>query len=267
MIFRLHGVATPLIVAAILFLAWDYVHEATFVRWPGDWLGPDSYLALWRVRFSEGEYPALAPLTGNYLSQFGLQGVVLSALFPFWPGNSVAAYSLFSAQIVSLLTALTLAPVSVTVWRAAGPVSAFAFVFAAAFSPWLAKFAHSLYWVPFLLVAPLTYGALLGHAADAPGRTRWLFLAGVALLIALKALCGYEYITFTALIACAGYALSCAARGVPLRITPLALIFTATVIGFLFALALHVIQIIAWAGPDGINVLLDRAAERTASAR
>src|SRR5262249_56654974 len=99
-------------------------------------------------------------------------------------------------------------------------------------------------------------------------RLKLALLAGVGLLVALKALAGYEYITTVILAPVAAAWFHQHRAGEPLRkrLAFAAGLVSVGLAGFAAALVLHVAQVRAVLNEDGVAVIRERAVTRTAGA-
>jgi uncharacterized membrane protein YqaE (UPF0057 family) len=134
----------------------------------------------------------------SYLSQWGLQGVVWSALFPLFGHSLGALTALNSAAFSACLLCLGL------LYRRIFSLQfGVLFVGAAILSPWLTSFVHSLYWMCFIWLLPAIFAALTLRA-EAPWSRRLLWV-GAYLAFTVKCLSGYEYQSALMLFAAAPF--------------------------------------------------------------
>ena len=134
-----------------------------------------------------------------YYSQFGLHYKVL-ALFPrFLPVSPKTTF--FLARLVYL--ALSAALLGwMAYWCAArfNPAAGIVFTVLMLGATHLHLFAGNLYWASFWLLLPFAFSLNVYPA----WRERWgLFLGSIGLMMMLKSLCGYEYLSVMALAAAA----------------------------------------------------------------
>lgn len=233
--------------------------------------GPDSDLVLNRMKFAADGAPWWYPLywwaePGGtwYRSQFGLQGVMCGAAFRACGGN-VQDFVPWVAAGVAALTAAVLGLFFADVARRITPAAGHLGVLLAAGSPILLPFATSPYWVPFLLFAPFVAAwLLLPWGFGSAGRFGVVALA-VAGLTGLKALCGYEYLSAVVLAPAAAVVYHRAASGLGWRkrFLPAVVLVVADVGGAVGAMGLHVVQLGALDGSNGLAVIRERAATMT----
>ena len=123
---------------------------------------------------------------GEYQSQIGLQGWVFYYLSKFVP-RPLGSFHFGCLVALSLV----LSAICLQLYKKYGPVLAACFYFVTLFSPWVANFAQSLYWVAFTWFLPMLLGLIcLNHLEK-----RRLLYPLFFLAILLKCACGYEYIT------------------------------------------------------------------------
>jgi hypothetical protein len=249
---------------ALLFLAFTALLHLSFGRAALDVLGLtrepllgfESSLVLERMR-SAAEVPPLFPL-GEYRSQFGLQGVCLAAAvraFDLDPDR----FAYLAAQGACLLTAAAFAAFFASVAGRMGRTAAWAGALLTALSPTLPAFALSLYWLPPLMFAPFLAAWLAYPACAGSRRREWGLAGGVGLLVAVKALCGYEYISAVVLGPSAAvlyHQLSAVPPG-RARLRPHFTLLLGGVAGFALAFGLHLAQHVFLTG-DGLAVIRAR---------
>ena len=263
----------------LLFASWNHnllgipdgVHWSRTEARSG-YLGSESHLVVCRLVHA-GEVHPCYPLAGPaadvgfvpYPSQVGLTGIGLAAIqnATGLPTSSVAK----AAGIAFvLLTALTLAAVFASAQRWLGPPAGdVACVLAASTTAFL-PFAPSLYWVPWLLLAPFAITWCFYSMALTPGRRVALF-ASVGLAVLAKSLCGYEYITAVIAAPVAAAWFHHHRLGEPLspRVRTAFALVGVGLLGFAAAMILHVVQQDVVLGQDGVEVIRNRALTRTAS--
>ena len=149
--------------------------------------------------------------------------------------------------------------------RRIGPVSANVSVLLTACTPVLLPFATSLYWACFLLFAPFVTTWLLYPQCLASHVHQLGLFAGIAALVMLKCLCGYEYISTVILSPIAAVVYHRIASGEKLRscARPAVCLFLAGVLGFAVAVGLHVLQLNHITGGNALDVIRERAAGNT----
>ncbi|MDB5309367.1 MAG: hypothetical protein JWO38_3569 [Gemmataceae bacterium] len=259
----------------LLFASWEFnlLGLPDAVDWSrceprSGYLGTESHLILYRLQ--RADIPALHPLFSEaphgprpYRSQFGAQGIALSAACRL-TATDPARFAPPAASAFALLTALVVAGVFAAAHRDLGPPAGDVACVLAAFSPVFVKFAPSLYWVPFLLLAPFALVWVFGPRATTAGR-RAVLVAGVGMAVYCKALCGYEYITTVILapLAAAWFHQHRAGESPGRKVRAAAALVAAGLAGFALALGTHVAQIEAVFDEDGVAVIRERAVGRT----
>jgi hypothetical protein len=252
---------------AILYASFTYdvFHVAGPLR--DGALGFDSKFILTRFQQVSDGAPWWAPL-GEYRSQFGLQGVAVAALLRV-TGLEPMAFALLASKVFALLTAMVLAAFYVSITRTFGLLSGGAGVMLTGLSPVLLSFAPSLFWPSFLLFAPFV-GAWCLYPWLAERRWgTWALLGAMYVLVLLRSLCGYEYVTTFILspVAALFYHRYRAGR---MGWRFLGLTTAVGVVGvaaFGTALAVHAAQLsqlpdVAQSRGGGVAVILDRARTR-----
>ena len=228
--------------------------------------GYDSDLVMNRLTLA-GVHP-LHPLYGYshaidrgsaYTSQFGLQGVIQAAVHRQTSGD-VEVFAGRAACVFAALIALILAAFFVSLVPRIGPTATTVAVLLTAHSPILLPFATSLYWVAFLLFGPFVAAWLLYPRCNSAVRFAGL-AALTTILVGLKCLCGYEYVSTVALGPAAAVVYHHAARGERLRraVVPSLLLAAAGVAGFAAAVGVHATQLAAVTGQDALELLRGRA--------
>lgn len=137
-----------------------------------------------------GKYYPSAVLR-SYLSQYGLQGKIMSSLAKhFKPGQVYFDFEF----ICTLITAVVLT--LITFLLAVKYNKLFAGVTYVTFwlSPWMVNFARNTYWVDFTWFIPMLIGLVVSIYIS-ERKYRILGYIGATLSILIKSLCGYEYIT------------------------------------------------------------------------
>jgi hypothetical protein len=249
------GANLPLVVffAVSLFMVWSWLYAQQNAGILGA-AGSDSFLVVERI-FKAHE---LQWFEQRYVSQFGLQSMILSALYKLLGNTGVAQFALVAVQVFCLLTAVAWALAAPLVQRKLGAIGVIVLWSSLAASPWLMAFAHSLYWAQFTLVLPFTWAMTCGAMMHSGNLFRRRFLLGMSLLIFVKSLCGYEYISTITLLACAGYAVAALDHSKKPTLGAFAAVFLACVTGFFAAFAAHSAQLIAQFGMDGLQHILGR---------
>lgn len=247
-----------------LLLFASFSHDLFWVmgKFRAGHIGYDSYLVLNRLKLATEGADLFYPL-GEYRSQFGLQGALFSQIMLI-TGIEPVKYAHWAADACSLLTAAVLAVFFVSVARTLGLMAAHAGVMFTALSPILLEFGPSLYWCSFLLFAPFVCVWTVYPWCRVSRLRRLGLAAAVLLLVMLKCLCGYEYITTVALSPVAAVVFHLVRQGEfrPSRIMELAAWTAAGCTGFALAIGLHVLQLYLLMGPSGPDVILQRAQAR-----
>lgn len=212
-----------------------------------------------------------------YSSQFGLQarayGLGYAALTSI-VAMRVDIYVGFMQLLTALVSALCFALLALWVRRRFGRWPAVSFVLLVAISPMLVSFARNLYWALPLMVLPLVF-ALFGYdrlvrRSAGNWRRQVLFWSGLGVLLYLRYLCGYEYLTTLTIMVAAVVIyylyLADGLQRVKRYAGQLTLVLVVSVLAFGAALGTHVLALRAPAGSASaaIKVIRARAAERTA---
>ncbi|MDZ7278078.1 hypothetical protein N4G40_07295 [Pantoea eucrina] len=252
---RIRAGALPitLIFCLSLFLSWS----VSILAYGNNFLGPDSFIIVNKIFHSH----ELKWFAQKYLSQFGLQGILLAKMHNAPFNFSVIGISISASVLFSLLTAAAFSVPAHRINRIAGFPAVALYWASLAFSPWVLPFSYSLYWVPFTMIIPALITLCLGSWMH--DKRKWIVLALVAIAMMVKCLCGYEYITTITLFACGGYVFSLMRTGMNVRFSSLSLIFAACVIGFMIAICVHVFQLHHINESYGLSTILNRAEAHT----
>lgn len=138
-----------------------------------------------------------AGLLKPYASQYGLQARIITALAP----NDSAKLPVYFKKVnvvLSAAMAALMALVALRVRRLFGFVAAAVFATLIAFSPWIVGYAQNMYWIEPLMFAPFAF-AFLSYSYCKSSKKMWLFYLGETILLFLKLLGGYEYISTIAI--------------------------------------------------------------------
>lgn len=138
-----------------------------------------------------------ASLLKPYASQYGLQARIITALAP----NDSAKLPVYFKKVnvvLSAAMAALMALVALRVRRLFGFVAAAVFATLVAFSPWVVGYAQNMYWIEPLMFAPFAF-AFLSYSYCKSSKKMWLFYLGETILLFLKLLGGYEYISTIAI--------------------------------------------------------------------
>lgn len=138
-----------------------------------------------------------ASLLKPYASQYGLQARIITALAP----NDSAKLPVYFKKVnvvLSAAMATLMALVTLRVRKLFGLVAAAVFATLVAFSPWIVGYAQNMYWIEPLMFAPFAF-AFLSYSYCKSSKKMWLFYLGETILLFLKLLGGYEYISTIAI--------------------------------------------------------------------
>ena len=138
-----------------------------------------------------------ASLLKPYASQYGLQARIITALAP----NDSAKLPVYFKKVnvvLSAAMAALMALVTLRVRKLFGLVAAAVFATLVAFSPWIVGYAQNMYWIEPLMFAPFAF-AFLSYSYCKSSKKMWLFYLGETILLFLKLLGGYEYISTIAI--------------------------------------------------------------------
>ncbi len=233
------------------------------------YLGSESHLVV--CRLAHLDLHPFYPLAGQtpdggfvpYPSQVGLTGIGLSTAKSL-TGAPASLFAELAGALFALLTASVVGAVLATAHRWLGPPTGDVACTILASVPVFLPFATSLYWVPWLLLAPFAVVWFFYPWANTP-RRRALVVGGVGLAVLAKSLCGYEYITAVILapVAAAWFHQHRAAESMFRRVRVAGVLIGVGLLGFALAMALHVGQQGVVLGQDGIEVIRNRAVTRT----
>lgn len=207
-----------------------------------------------------------------YSSQFGLQGKIYTLAYqattkvvPIGPLTFVALARIGTA----LLSAFVLALFVLWVRLRFGLIPAITTTALIGLSPMLVGFARNLFWALPLFVTPLVY-ALYRYNPLARIKQQIPFWAIVGLLLYLRYLCGYEYLTTLTIMVAAAVAYHLYRHRSPFTqyLRQFGLVLGVSVLAFALALATHMATLSQTAGStaNAITVVKSRALERTANA-
>lgn len=217
-----------------------------------------------------GAYPEATPQDGAiYRSQFGLQGLLGSLVQ--WVLRTPAPVTI---SLLETLMALGTAGVLVALLHVlqkrhgllVSGVAAVPFLF----NPTLVLAGRNLYWILPFIMLPLVATWMLYESRGIQKSTLRLAFPLVAVLVMVKCLCGYEYITclclgpavaLTAVWAAGGF------RDFPAFFKHCAILFAAACLGFAVAIVLHFV-FVWWAVgslPDAVASIFARATQHIAA--
>lgn len=138
-----------------------------------------------------------ASLLKPYASQYGLQARIITALAPK-DNAKLPSYFKKVNVVLSAAMAALMALVALRVRKLFGFVAAVVFATLVAFSPWIVGYAQNMYWIEPLMFAPFAF-AFLSYPYCKSSKKLWLFYLGEAILLFVKLLNGYEYISTIAM--------------------------------------------------------------------
>lgn len=201
------------------------------------------------------------PNDAPYLSQYGLQGHFFSWMQRLTGGDELAVLRR-GRRLCALAAALVLALFLLALRRDLGAPAAHGVGIALLASDWLVFFGPNVYWATALLFAPMAFSF---WAYGAWPRAR--FLAAIGFLVALKSLCGYEYVSSVILGAAPAVLWHELRRPAGACLRSLKAVFAiglAGSAGFALALGLHLAQAGAYFGSpsQGIDAVQKRAVSR-----
>jgi hypothetical protein len=199
-----------------------------------------------------------------YRSQFGLTGVLFAAAQRA-TGASPERVAAVGSASYGLLTAALLGAFFSSVAARIAPAAGHIGVLLTACSPPLLVFAPSIYWTLPATLAPFVF-AWIAYPWAEKSTTRMLaFLAAEAVLVGLKCLCGYEYVSTVVAAPAAAIVFHRAAASERWRtwILPVMGVGAAGVLGFAVAVGIHAFQLSSQTGENGLDLIRSRAASRT----
>lgn len=201
------------------------------------------------------------PNDAPYLSQYGLQGHVLSWMQRLTGGDELAILRR-GRRLFALTAAMVLALFLLALRRELGSAVAHGVGLGLLASDWMVFFGPNAYWATALLFAPMAFS--FWAYADWP---RGRFLAAIAFLVAMKSLCGYEYVSSVILAAAPAVLWHELRRPAGAWLRSVKAIFglgLAGSAGFALALVLHLAQAGAYFGSPmkGFEAIQKRAVSR-----
>jgi len=213
---------------------------------------------------SDCSQSSLAP----YSSQFGLQGKVytfgykvISSVVPHPPST----YVVFAELMTALVSAVVFSLLALWVKSRYGLLVSAVFIFLVAISPMVVVFARNLYWALPLMLLPLIF-TLYQYRPDASMRYKGFFWLVLLMLLYLRYLNGYEYLTTFTIMVVAGvaYHLYLSKSRVKTYVLEAVMIGLISVTAFLGALSTHVYALKDSTGSleSAIHVVQQRATSR-----
>lgn len=140
------------------------------------------------ITFLDANYNELPKgMVGWYSAQFGLHGKIFRRLSKYF---SIETLHL----LCSLATAFVLVAICYLISQKYNLLFAGVFYVTFLLSPWIVNFARNLYWVEFTWFIPMAIGLFCSKNID-KRLCRIVSYLGATASIALKCLCGYEYIS------------------------------------------------------------------------
>lgn len=124
-----------------------------------------------------------------YLSQYGLQGKIFRYLAGIIGENLTFYHFLCSFAAANIFSMIIL-----LLWRKYNGLMAACYGVTFLLSPWIVNFARNLYWVEFTWFLPMLTGLICSIWI----KKKWIRIAcyvGAFFTVAIKCLCGYEYLT------------------------------------------------------------------------
>lgn len=223
-------------------------------------------------RLADSELHPLTPLitarpNGEaiiYPSQFGLQGIVLSAIGKT-TGSGVSPF--IASALFAALSAGVIAAFYADIASRVGPVAGNTAVGLSAGTIIFLPIATSMYWAAFTLFLPFLV-TWFGYPWAVGKWQRWIFVTfAVGVSICVKCLCGYEYITavIAAPSAAIAYFTSCESLGFRRWLIDTSLLVLVGLTAFAAALFIHIVQLETVVGVDGVAAIRHRAETRTAT--
>lgn len=201
-----------------------------------------------------------------YLSQSGLQGLIIATLAPN-DASFLPIYFIIVRAVLALLMSIVMAVYLQVISREFGLITALILLILVSFSDWLIFFARNMYWVIFISFLPFVITwyiyPLLRTPSQKKGFYTFLFFS-----VFVKSLCGYEYVTNVVLSVCIPiiyYELKqFSSLSSTLKKCVVPIIFSG--LGFSAALLVHLVQCAMFLGSfaKGVHAILARTMARTA---
>jgi hypothetical protein len=126
-----------------------------------------------------------------YESQLGLQGTLLCALPKSLIMHEVIV---FGKVALAVLFGLIMTLICYGIAKKYNLVFGIVFYLVTLLSPWMIGFSTNLYWVEFTWFLPMLIGLFCANHLENK-KARFFSYAGMAIAIAFKSACGYEYIS------------------------------------------------------------------------
>lgn len=208
-----------------------------------------------------------------YSSQYGIQGKIytigyrmLKKITGIWPSAYIAGAQLVTA----LLSAAVLAAVVIWSRDRLGKIPAIVVLIAVALSPMIVGFSRNLYWAMPLMFIPIVYVLYYFNPNQLRrGGGGWVFFTVLGLLLYVRYLTGYEYLTTFTILPFAVMVYFLYMHSEPLKSYVKAALGVGLVSGAAFAMALgtHVISLNSQTGStkQSVEIIKKRMNERTTS--
>ena len=224
-----------------------------------------SHWTLWEDTFIHGGflYKDADDQPRIYLSQVGMQGFIFSIPVKLM-GFDAEQTLLFLRILVSLSFASLLTGYCLIVQKEFGWTACLTTAFCISVSYYIIAFGKNLYWVIALVFAPMLVGWMIYPSLSSRKGGKILFYFLISLLVFMKSLCGYEFITNVILGATTPvvYYELLAQPNAWSRVARIVLLtLLAGILGFLGAIALHSVQLLLYTG--NVDYLLNRILVRT----
>lgn len=206
---------------------------------------------------------------GNYVpydSQFGLQARLVAFFAPS-KDHHIRTYFHAIENTLAILTALLLTAIVLRIKRLFGILPALVTSLLIALSVWIVGYAHNLYWIEPLMIAPFAASFVAYPLFKRTGRL-WIFYLVETLLVFAKLLDGYEHVTTIALsifVPIVFYELTVKERRLIDLWKQAAVVVGVTVIAFIGAFACNVAALTQYYGSprDAIQHIQRRSAARS----
>lgn len=204
-----------------------------------------------------------------YSSQFGLQGKVYTIGYQILSkvsNISLGAYIALAQLATALLSAAMFGLFLIWIKERFGYIVANTATILIAVSPMLVGFSRNLYWAVPLFIAPFIFTIYYFKIKNSR-KELILFWLGLWILLYLRYLCGYEYITTITVMIFAAISYSLYLKKSKLRfyVKQIILAGTISVLAFVAAIATHVVALNIYTGSisKSISIITKRAEERT----
>ena len=200
------------------------------------------------------------PTFSNYDSQYGIQGRFYSRISKALNVYSIKNLELFTA----IVTGISIVLLTLSYARIFNGTYASIFFAVLVSSPWIISFAPNLYWIPFSWFLPALVTALLYESINSSFLVRIILLASYGLLILIKCLAGYEYLSSIILFSTSVFIVAPLFKGEKIKkihIEFFIICSILSVLAFCLALAIHA-NMRADNLIDGLKIILDQDVKR-----